>query len=242
MAARYIAAVREVQPEGPYLLGGWSFGGLVAFEMGQQLRHQGAEVLEVVLIDTAAPASGSDPPSSDGCPAILEFALDLSRRSGNNVPDSTALMPLVRGEATTRAEQFDRVFAFAQSADVLPPDAGPEQLRYAFEVYAANVEAMRSYVAAPYPGRLTLFKAIEAADGSPGTAVAAAWQNIASGPVRIREVPGDHYTALIGARARVLADGLRGVLDAADAEPEASLARAQREDGHGTRTPARAGA
>ncbi|MCZ0900911.1 thioesterase domain-containing protein, partial [Microcoleus sp. HI-ES] len=37
MAADYIAALRTVQPKGPYFLGGWSFGGLVAFEMAQQL-------------------------------------------------------------------------------------------------------------------------------------------------------------------------------------------------------------
>jgi len=37
MAAYYIKALRTVQPEGPYFLGGWSFGGLVAFEMAQQL-------------------------------------------------------------------------------------------------------------------------------------------------------------------------------------------------------------
>jgi len=40
----YLEGLREVQPQGPYLLGGYSFGGLVAFEMAQQLRRQGQEI------------------------------------------------------------------------------------------------------------------------------------------------------------------------------------------------------
>ena len=52
MAARYLDAVRVVQPEGPYMLGGWSFGGLVAYEMAQQLQRAGQEVGLLALIDT----------------------------------------------------------------------------------------------------------------------------------------------------------------------------------------------
>jgi amino acid adenylation domain-containing protein len=54
MAARYVEAVRAVRPEGPYLLGGWSMGGLIAYEMAQQLRAQGQEVALLALIDRAA--------------------------------------------------------------------------------------------------------------------------------------------------------------------------------------------
>jgi amino acid adenylation domain-containing protein len=52
MAARYLDAIRRVQPEGPYMLGGWSFGGLVAYEMAQQLQRAGQEVGLLALIDT----------------------------------------------------------------------------------------------------------------------------------------------------------------------------------------------
>jgi amino acid adenylation domain-containing protein len=53
MAAHYIQVMQTVQPDGPYQIGGWSFGGLVAFEIGQQLRAQGQEVATVVLLDTS---------------------------------------------------------------------------------------------------------------------------------------------------------------------------------------------
>jgi amino acid adenylation domain-containing protein len=55
MASRYLEEVRRVQPEGPYLLGGWSIGGNIAFEMAQQLQRAGQEVALLVLIDTFSP-------------------------------------------------------------------------------------------------------------------------------------------------------------------------------------------
>ncbi len=52
MAADYIAEIRKVQPSGPYILGGFSGGGIVAYEMARQLIEQGEEVLQVVMLDT----------------------------------------------------------------------------------------------------------------------------------------------------------------------------------------------
>ncbi|MCP6762150.1 MAG: amino acid adenylation domain-containing protein [Fischerella sp. CENA71] len=54
MAAHYIEAMQSVQPQGPYRLGGWSFGGLIAFEMAQQLHAQGQQVSLLALLDTSA--------------------------------------------------------------------------------------------------------------------------------------------------------------------------------------------
>ena len=51
MAAEYITSLRTVQPEGPYLLAGFCGGGIIAFEMAQQLRDQGQEVDLLVLIE-----------------------------------------------------------------------------------------------------------------------------------------------------------------------------------------------
>jgi thioesterase domain-containing protein len=56
MAAHYLEAIRNVQPSGPYWLGGWSMGGTVAFEIAQQLHAQGEEVARLVLIDTETTA------------------------------------------------------------------------------------------------------------------------------------------------------------------------------------------
>jgi thioesterase domain-containing protein len=52
MAARYVEAVRSVQPGGPYLLSGYSVGGLIALEMAAQIHQAGDRVSRVVLFDT----------------------------------------------------------------------------------------------------------------------------------------------------------------------------------------------
>ena len=55
MATAYLAEIREVQPEGPYMLGGYSGGGLVAFEMAQQLTAAGEKIALLVMFDTFPP-------------------------------------------------------------------------------------------------------------------------------------------------------------------------------------------
>jgi thioesterase domain-containing protein len=59
IAARYVETIRQVQPEGPYFLMGYSFGGLVAFEIAQQLTAQGQTIGRLVLVDPDLPVSYS---------------------------------------------------------------------------------------------------------------------------------------------------------------------------------------
>ena len=65
MAAYYIKALQSVQPQSPYFIGGWSFGGLVAYEMAQQLQAAGHEVALVAILDTQAPVSSNKPSLKD---------------------------------------------------------------------------------------------------------------------------------------------------------------------------------
>lgn len=60
LAATYIEALRTIQPHGPYLLGGYSMGGIVAFEMALQLQADGEETLLVVMIDSPAHPAAKD--------------------------------------------------------------------------------------------------------------------------------------------------------------------------------------
>ncbi|NHZ81424.1 SDR family NAD(P)-dependent oxidoreductase [Massilia sp. CCM 8695] len=59
MASAYLAEVRRIQPRGPYILGGYSFGGAVAFEMGRQLVQAGEQVRALILLDAFAPGSAA---------------------------------------------------------------------------------------------------------------------------------------------------------------------------------------
>ena len=63
LARTYLDAVRTASPKGPYLLGGWSFGGLVAAEMARALRHAGEEVALLALLDSHAQSDPQDDPN-----------------------------------------------------------------------------------------------------------------------------------------------------------------------------------
>ncbi|HET9803512.1 MAG TPA: alpha/beta fold hydrolase, partial [Candidatus Acidoferrum sp.] len=63
LARSYLEAVRKAVPKGPYLLGGWSFGGLVAAEMARALRHDGEEVPLLVLLDSYAQSDSREDPN-----------------------------------------------------------------------------------------------------------------------------------------------------------------------------------
>jgi amino acid adenylation domain-containing protein len=87
MAATYVDAIRRVQPRGPYLLGGWSFGGVVAAEMARQLQERGEVVAKIVLLDVAASPPGRQ---------------DLLRRVDERLP-ALAMLPAIFMEPSAGA-------------------------------------------------------------------------------------------------------------------------------------------
>jgi acetoacetyl-CoA synthetase len=94
MADYYLAALAESQPKGPYLLMGYSFGGLVAFEMAQRLLQHGKRVALLALIDTY--------PHPRFMPAAMRawlFARRMRRHAAamSEMPASSALSYLGRG-------------------------------------------------------------------------------------------------------------------------------------------------
>ena len=68
LAATYVAEIKRRQPDGPYLIGGYSVGGVVAFEVVRQLFEDGNEVEKLFLIDTACPTLASSMPG-----ALVDF-------------------------------------------------------------------------------------------------------------------------------------------------------------------------
>ncbi|RKH40016.1 amino acid adenylation domain-containing protein [Corallococcus sicarius] len=83
MAALYVKAVRAVQPRGPYLLGGWSMGGSIAWEMAHQLRREGETVALLALLDTSARLHTGDPSDESGKERLNALFLeDLRQAAG----------------------------------------------------------------------------------------------------------------------------------------------------------------
>jgi amino acid adenylation domain-containing protein len=87
MAARYLREVRRIQPAGPYRLGGWSMGGLVAFEMARQLASEGKSPDLVALIDTLPPAVEPSPLPATEEELTAWLTRDLVGLLGHELPE-----------------------------------------------------------------------------------------------------------------------------------------------------------
>ncbi|HJX26949.1 MAG TPA: thioesterase domain-containing protein, partial [Thermoanaerobaculia bacterium] len=136
LAAGHVSALREAWPAGPYLLAGWSFGGVVAFEMARQLRAAGAEVALLALVDTRAPGVLDIPRD---LPSLLAtFAADQGLPPDLDLADQEALRPLFETFrehlgllAAYRPASYPGRIVLFRAADnpvPAPPDLGWEPL------------------------------------------------------------------------------------------------------------------
>jgi amino acid adenylation domain-containing protein len=195
LAARYLDAVRTVQPEGPYLLSGWSTGGLIAFEMAQQLVNGREAVGLVALFDSSWPAASAAPATIEKFLSSIAGVEGAPRKA---MPDLTGRL---RGMALD--DQLRLVLATAQESGFLPHEIDLADIRRLFSVFEANVHASNTYRPAPYGGPLTLFRAA-ASRGSEDAE--AGWGAVAAGGLDVHVVPGDHYSLMLDpANVRVLA-------------------------------------
>jgi len=198
MAAGYLQAMRQVQPEGPYTLGGWSMGGVVAFEMARQLETRGESADTVVLIDSFAPGAVPEEPLSGGALAAA-FAYDMARLLGIDLAGAPAgLAELDEDEA------LRQLAGQAQAAGLLPPGLDLPELQRRFATFAANARALERYAGGPCAAPILLVRA----SGRPAPQDLG-WTRFAQNPIELHETPGDHYTLLHTSHVGTLASVLR---------------------------------
>jgi thioesterase domain-containing protein len=221
MASLYLEEIRRVQPEGPYSLGGWSLGALIAFEMARQLRALGEEIALLAVLDSSpdlpdsAPDSGLDAQGEDETTALLDIARYVERLWGKDLGLTRADLEGLDAEAG-----LEVLLERLRAADFLPPGAGVNQLRRILRVYQANTLAARRYVPSRYPDRVTVFRASEVpAEVAAQQPSDLGWGRVSGEPVDVHAVPGDHITMLAEPNVHELARRLKTVLEDAFAEP-----------------------
>jgi glutamate-1-semialdehyde-2,1-aminomutase len=205
MAAHYIQELRTIQPQGPYLLGGWSMGGLVAFEMAQQLHQQQQEIAALVLLDTRVPTTT---PNLDDAALLTLFAKDLGGLVGKNL---TVWHDEIQHLESKTGLHY--ILEKAIQANILPSDIGLTQMQRLLELFKANTRAMWNYKPAAYPQLMVLIRTNEVfspdfddfGDSSWG------WDKFAE-QLTIQTVSGNHYTVLARPHVQVLARQLRDCL------------------------------
>lgn len=197
MAADYVTALRSAQRKGPYHLGGWSMGGVIALEMAQQLKTEGEEVGLLSLFDTTIPHNDANRPYvGDNDLTWQEYGLDFT------LEELAQLGP---------DEQLPYLWEHAKKIGVID-DSTPLPLVQRMlddlkRLFHAHIELGNAYAVRPYPGRITLFRPLESPVHVP-MPDDRGWGQLADG-VDIHFVPGQHHSMVQEPHVHVLAEKLR---------------------------------
>jgi thioesterase domain-containing protein/acyl carrier protein len=234
-ATIYVEELLSFQPAGPYLLGGYSFGGAVAYEMAQQLRSRGHEVALLAIIDQRRPN-------------LVPVHSWSARRIGlclRNLPRWIRDELFTAGAPARVRRKLMKLFRHAL-ASLLPgqpaliPSDTPGWLDESrvpadyLRLFRDNLRMLRSYIPQSYAGTVTLFRS-----RCQPLAPAAwherdmGWGRLPRGGVEVIDIPGNHSSLLEEPNVCTLARRLREALDAAVAASRSpgsagSLAAAKR--------------
>jgi oxalate---CoA ligase len=218
MAAHYIDVIRTLQPEGPYFIGGGSSGGVVAFEMAQQLAAQGQKVALLAMFDTYFPGELRYLPNAG---LFRSKAYNLLQKVDRQLGHLMLLSPREQlsylfgtaGRIKTRIGT--RIRGETSNAQAHGQSSHTRALR---EVLKANRQAVRNYVPQAYPGRIVLFLSVEAPERTCYDR-RLGWNETAAEGVEVHVVPGNHDNLFGEPHVEVLAEKLRLCLQRVQATP-----------------------
>ena len=207
MAAYYVEALRRMQPRGPYRLGGWSYGGIAAFEMARQLRAAGEEVELLALLDTGRPERRDEGRMAlDHAGVLRRILTDLFGWGPTAGVTAESLRP-------HPPEEQLRLAALRLGERLFPQERIPE-IAALTRVRMANHNALVDYDARPYAGRVTYLQTRGSASLWNSQDALGFWGGLAEGGFDVHSVPGSHGTLLQPPHVAGVAAALRTVLAA----------------------------
>lgn len=196
MASDYIEAMRQLCPHGPYQIGGWSLGGIVAYEIAQQLAADGETVERLILLDTTIPEGSSDlVPAEQQTNAGLEYGIELT------LEELGALNP---------SEQLPLLWEHAKSLGVLDEDAPEEVVERVLEdlkhLFHHHADLVAKYQLKPLPVPVLLFRP-EEVPFEVTVAEDRGWGSLVP-HVSVTFVPGHHHSMVQPPNVNSIADRL----------------------------------
>jgi thioesterase domain-containing protein/acyl carrier protein len=197
MAADYVAELRSFQPEGPYFLGGFSLGGLLALEAAEQLTAAGQKVALVIMIQSIHPEAMDYKPNT---PAFKRMWYQMQKRASL---ERENLLRNPKGYASERlvhlwdAIRVQSSFAY-QKVTGKDPSKSPEWSKlYFFEaVGVEHKKAMEKYRPGPYGGDVLVIRASEQLAGLIADEHLG-WDRTLHGKLDVCEVPGREENLLL---------------------------------------------
>ncbi len=207
IAAHYVERLRTIRPHGPYLLGGYSFGAVAAFEMAQLLTREGEEVPLLFMLDPPGREKEPYPPLHD---RLHEQLRELSRLAPRETVDHLvrSVKTFARtGFARRRAVIESRIARLRWNAYLVRGRLLPPSLRspYIMDIYR---RALRVYTPQRYSGRVLIFKC-----GRMPYRPEMDWTDLTSAEIQIYEGAGGHTELTKEPCVSVWAIRLRDSLD-----------------------------
>ncbi|WP_153787866.1 non-ribosomal peptide synthetase, partial [Pseudomonas sp. EMN2] len=219
--ARYqIEQLRKVQPHGPYRLAGWSFGGVLAFEMANQLLGADEQVEFLGLIDTYTPRLADQGKARWQGPRALERQLLLNcstfwRTQGE--AGEARLVQLQRLEA--EQADFNTLLASCREHQLLYglwSSMSDAQLHHYFTRELAHGHAMAHYRLAPLSVPVHLFRAEQGSEGLSNLG----WREALPAQALVEiAVPGDHRSMMQAPHVALVGEAIAQALDRVAARP-----------------------
>jgi amino acid adenylation domain-containing protein len=195
IATEYIRHIRNFQPEGPYYLAGFSVGGVIIFEMAQQLLAQGQEVALLALFDTVCPKYFKQ--------LLIDSWLAYHCRTFISLKPQHKLIYL-RGGLQERWYKINQALQPKIKPTTSYLDKAEDQ-----KLFSTLTNAVRNYTPKVYPGKITLFRCLEQNwwvnhDRELG------WAELTQ-KIEVTDIPGSHNQS-VRANAKFLAQELRRYL------------------------------
>ncbi|NEO81590.1 non-ribosomal peptide synthetase, partial [Moorena sp. SIO4G3] len=190
MASHYIEAIKPIQSQGPLHLIGWCMGGLIAYEMAQQLQAKNEPVALLTLIDSYAPTLIRKPSEIDQAMIVNQLAQDWGGLYGQEFDISHETLRQLEP-----SEQVLHLFEQGKQQGILPSDLEIQQMLVLWEVFKANLIAIYHYQPKAYPGSLLLLNASQTSpavieDPTHG------WGSLVLGDIQTHTITGDHFTIM----------------------------------------------
>ena len=195
MAAYYVRLLLSFRSEGPFILGGWCYGGIVSVEMAQQLLAQGHQVDLLVLIDTWAPRPDS------------KYYRYYLNRVGCFLKMGTHgwiryLWAKVKRKMRNRPQNVSSVLAV---------DLEYGHLANRKHVLKTNMQAVERYRSRPYPGRVILFNLEDPGNGTVPDPKSG-WSTLAA-EIETHPISSSHRNMLQEPQVKFLAKQIRECID-----------------------------
>ncbi|WP_057407755.1 non-ribosomal peptide synthetase [Pseudomonas amygdali] len=245
LAARLVERIRQVQPRGPYRLAGWSFGGVLAYEVATQLLGMDEPVAFLGLIDSYVPRLTDQGKARWQGPDLLERQLlshCIAHWKTQGVAGAAALARLTSLSGQATLPDFETLLKLCRDEELLYEElaqASDQQLHHYLDREVAHGHALAHYQLEPLGLPIHLFCAEQRPMAPPGTSPTLGWGEVLpKGQLRCVSVPGDHMTMMqaphVDTLGRSISAALHGVPDTPPSTPayQSLLAIQSGRDGH----------